>query len=87
MTFWKAYPKKVKKQKSWEIWCKLRPDAALVSVIMDALDKQKRSDRWHRENGRYIPDPTTWLNGWRWEDELPAVEPERKPVREEYGWQ
>lgn len=87
LTFWKAYPKKVKKQKSWEIWCKLRPDAALVSVIMDALDKQKRSDRWRRENGRYIPDPTTWLNGRRWEDELPAVAPERKPVREEYGWQ
>lgn len=86
-TFWKAYPKKVKKKKAWNIWCKLQPDTALVSVIMDALDKQKRSDRWRREDGRYIPDPTTWLDGQRWEDELPAVPDRRQPAQEEYGWQ
>lgn len=87
LTFWKAYPKKVKKKRAWKIWCKLQPDTALVSVIMDALDKQKRSDRWRREDGRYIPDPTTWLDGHRWEDELPEAADRRSPTREEYGWQ
>ena len=86
-TFWEAYPKKVQKKKAWALWCKLRPDAALVSVIMDALDKQKRSDRWRRDGGRYIPDPTTWINGRRWEDELPEASDGRASAREEYGWQ
>lgn len=87
LTFWAAYPKKVKKQKAWESWRKLRPDTALVSVILNALERQKRSDRWTRDGGRYIPDPTTWLNGRRWEDELPAAADRRSPAREEYGWQ
>lgn len=87
LTFWSVYPKKVNRKKAWVIWRKLRPDAALVSVILNALEQQKRSDRWTRDGGRYIPDPTTWLNGRRWEDELPAAADRRPPAREEYGWQ
>ena len=85
--FWNQYPKKVKKKKARELWRKLRPDAGLVSVIMDALEKQKRSDRWKRDGGQYIPDPTTWLNGRRWEDELAPESDPRPPRRETYGWQ
>ncbi len=75
--FWDKYPKKVKKKKARELWQKLRPDAALASVILAALERQKCSDRWQRDGGQYIPDPTTWLNGRRWEDELFPAEPER----------
>ena len=85
--FWDKYPKKVKKKKARDLWQKLRPDAGLVSVILDALEKQKRSDRWKRDGGQYIPDPTTWLNGRRWEDELPPGPDGRPPMREVYGWQ
>ena len=75
--FWDKYPKKVKKKKARELWQKLRPDAALASVILAALERQKCSDRWQRDGGQYIPDPTTWLNGRRGEDELFPAEPER----------
>ena len=75
--FWDKYPKKVKKKKARELWQKLRPGAALASVILAALERQKCSDRWQRDGGQYIPDPTTWLNGRRWEDELFPAEPER----------
>ena len=37
--------------------------------IMQAVDAQKRSDQWRRENGRYIPNPSTWLNGGYWDNE------------------
>ena len=30
----------------------------------------KKSKEWKKENGKYIPHPTTWLNQKRWEDEL-----------------
>ncbi|MUU13084.1 MAG: hypothetical protein EP146_18340 [Oscillibacter sp.] len=49
----------------------------MASVILAALERQKCSDRWQRDGGQYIPDPTTWLNGRRWEDELFPAEPER----------
>lgn len=37
-------------------------------VMMQALEKQKASADWQKANGQYIPNPSTWLNGERWED-------------------
>lgn len=87
MTFWPKYPKKVKKKKAWEIWRRLKPDHALVTVILRALERQKHCDQWTRNNGRYIPDPTTWLNGRMWEDELPGMDTMPVPEDQEgiYG--
>lgn len=75
-TFWCEYPKKVGKQKSLEIWNKLKPDAELQAVIMNALRVAKTSTQW--QNG-YILDPERWLKYRRWEDEI--AEPEKKVGR------
>ena len=69
-TFWQAYPKKRSKQKAKQIWSKLNPDAVLFEKIMGAVITQAKSDDWQKEGGRYVPLPTTWLNGHRWEDEI-----------------
>ncbi|WP_417502976.1 hypothetical protein [Mitsuokella jalaludinii] len=37
-------------------------------VMMQALGRQKVSADWQKDGGQYIPLPTTWLNGERWED-------------------
>ena len=37
---------------------------------MDAIEKQKKSAQWTKNDGQFIPHPTTWLNGKRWEDEV-----------------
>lgn len=37
-------------------------------VMMQALGRQKASADWQKDGGQYIPLPTTWLNGERWED-------------------
>lgn len=71
--FWSAYPKKVAKQYALKAWKRLKPDADLHDRIMRAVDAQKRSERWRRENGRYIPNPATWLNGGQWENETEEV--------------
>lgn len=34
-----------------------------------ALERDKRSRDWQRDDGAYIPYPASWLNGRRWEDE------------------
>lgn len=71
--FWSAYPKKVAKQYALKAWKRLKPDADLHDRIMRAVDAQKRSEQWRRENGRYIPNPATWLNGGQWENETEEV--------------
>ena len=67
--FWAAYPNKTGKGAAQKAWNKISPGAALFSQIMEALQKAVRCERWIRENGRYIPNPATWLNQKRWEDE------------------
>ena len=41
----------------------------LCRKMSDALNAQKQSDQWMRDDGRYIPHPATWLNGRCWEDD------------------
>jgi|CZCB01.1.fsa_nt_gi hypothetical protein len=67
--FWAAYPKKVGKKAAWAAWTKIKPDAELHNKILTAIGKAKLTDQWQRENGRFIPNPTTWLNQGRWDDE------------------
>lgn len=74
MEFWAAYPRKIGKDAAWRVWQKRRPNTALIGIILDALVKQQE---WlMREEGRFIPNPATWLNQGRWQDEPPAVQEE-----------
>lgn len=71
--FWSSYPKKVGKASCLKAWKKLKPTAELHDHIMAALEAQKRSEQWQREGGRFIPNPLTWLNQGRWDDEPAEV--------------
>ena len=44
-------------------------EAALSEQILAALEWQRRQDNWLREAGRFVPNPATWLNQGRWQDE------------------
>lgn len=68
--FWSAYPRKEGKSDALRAWERLEPDAALVSQILTALEAHRLSPQWQDDGGRYIPHPSTWLNGKRWEDQL-----------------
>jgi hypothetical protein len=72
--FWAAYPRKVGKQAAMNAWVKLCPDEALQARILGALAAQK-PHLDNRENGRFIPHPSTWLNAGQWDDELPGGKP------------
>ena len=76
--FWQAYPRKISKQQALRAWNKLKPSQALTGVIMRALEMQKKSDQWQRDNGAFIPHASTWLNQQRWEDELEPARPQRQ---------
>ncbi len=66
--FWNSYPRKVSKQHALKSWLKVAPDESLANTIITALNEQKESPQWLKENGQFIPHPTTWLNQRRWEN-------------------
>lgn len=67
--FWEAYPKKRAKGCAEKAWRKINPDEPLLEAMLSAIEQARQSKEWHVENGRYIPNPATWLNQRRWEDE------------------
>lgn len=69
--FWAAYPRKVGKDAAWRAWQKRRPNQELAEGILRALEAQ--AGYLARENGKYIPNPATWLNQGRWQDEPPTL--------------
>lgn len=77
--FWNAYPKKKDKVRARATFDKLNITDELLKKILTAIDEQKKSEDWQKENGRFIPYPATWLNGHRWEDEI-NVTPYQKEV-------
>jgi hypothetical protein len=70
--FWTAYPRHQGKDPARRAWRRLKPNLQLCRVMSAALERQKRSESWQRDGGRYIPMPSTWLNQHRWEDEPAA---------------
>ena len=82
--FWAAYPKHVAKKPARRAWDKLHADRDLLDALLTALEWQTRTEAWQRDGGRYVPNPATWLNGHRWEDEpQPPAGPDKPPRRRE----
>ena len=45
-----------------------------VESLLTAIERQKCGRQWQEDGGKYIPNPATWLNQGRWEDEVPVEE-------------
>jgi hypothetical protein len=69
--FWKAYPRKTNKDFAEKVFAKLKVDDALLTKMIQAIYVQNKSV-WKDKEQQYIPHPSTWLNGKRWEDEIVA---------------
>lgn len=68
--FWSAYPKCERKSGKADcrtIW-KTRKLSAVKDKLMAALEIDKASRGWTKNNGEYIPFPKTWLNKKRYAD-------------------
>jgi hypothetical protein len=67
--FWEIWPKKKDKSKAEKVWNKLKVDNETFIRIKNAVEKSKTTEDWTKQGGKFIPYPTTYLNGRRWEDE------------------
>lgn len=72
--FWIAYPKKQGKQQAEKAFNKIKPDRALLDKMLASIKAWSQSQQWTKDGGQYIPMPSTWLNGKRWEDEAPKAQ-------------
>ena len=66
MEFWEAYPKKVDKKGSFRAFKNIPKLKTVFPSIMEALQIQKQSQQWTKDNGQYIPNPTTYIHQERW---------------------
>lgn len=73
--FWSSYPKKVNKIAAMRAWKNLTPDEETRQTIQEDITKRKYSDLWQKDGGTFIPHPTTYLNGRRWEDSVEITKP------------
>lgn len=71
--FYKAYPKKKSKGQAEKTWNKLSPTNDLLKTMLIAIEAAKTSEDWLKDNGKYIPHPSSWLNSKGWEDEIIAA--------------
>ena len=63
--FWDLYPNKKDKKKARDKFSKLSSDKKQQAI--DWISRLRKSDQWRKW---FIPLPTTYLNGERWEDEI-----------------
>jgi hypothetical protein len=70
--FWKHYPRGEDKQQAKDEWRKIKPDpdAAFTDRCIAVLERQKRSDKWLEENGKFIVYAVRWIKRRKWEDEV-----------------
>lgn len=79
--FWKEYPKKVGKADARKSWTKLKPNRVLREHMLDTLRQAKASDQWRKDGGKYIPNPSTWLNQGRYDDDVSTYSRSVKTVQ------
>ena len=78
--FWKAYPRKTNKGFAKKVFEKLKVDDAMLTKMIQAIHAQNKTV-WKDKDQQYIPHPSTWLNGERWDDEI-VVKPMSASDRE-----
>jgi hypothetical protein len=76
--FWSVYPKKVGKGAAKTAFMKIKPSQELTDKMVEAVRVASKSIQWQKEKGQFIPNPSTWLNQGRWEDNMEVEPPKPK---------
>lgn len=67
--FWPAWPHKTSKKDALKAFLKIRPSKELLDRMLESIALHKVSNESWRDG--FIPHAATWLNGERWNDEVP----------------
>lgn len=76
--FWTEYPRKVARKRCSAIWRSLKLTLEQAEQAIEAVRRYRQTDQWQKDDGQFIPHPSTFLNQRRWEDQIPTKpEPKR----------
>lgn len=79
--FWNKYPRKIAKGAALKAWLKLTPlDQQLA---LKAIDDHVKYWELKQTEKEYICHASTWLNQWRWMDELDMTP---KKEKQDMSW-
>jgi len=65
--FWSVYPRKIGKESAWRAWKSSKAIKHETEIFDDIVWRQ--NNEWRNKEKHYIPHPSTYLNGRRWNDE------------------
>ncbi|MFI2612073.1 hypothetical protein [Kitasatospora sp. NPDC018619] len=84
--FWKAYPRKVGKGDARTAWKKALKRGADAAAIVAVVPRHAAFWRTAGTDPKFIPHPSTWLNGERYDDELADPRPAaQQPQQQTYA--
>lgn len=66
--FWSLYPRKENKKGALQIWTKRDLEARSEEIELHLM--KRLEGEWKSKDKQYMPMPTTFLNGERWNDDL-----------------
>lgn len=66
--FWLLYPKRAAKKDARKMWDRMTREQKVAALTACVAWRPI----WAQKEWEYLPHPATWLNGERWEDELPS---------------
>lgn len=66
--FWAIYPRKDSKVQAEKAFAKLSPNEQLFAEILEGVGRAETSEQWRKDDGKFIPYASTWLNQRKWED-------------------
>jgi len=71
-SFWEAYPKKTGHKPCETKWAARNLDEIAEKIIAH-VKTMSQTDDWTKEDGKYVPNPLTYINQNRWEDKPPQI--------------
>lgn len=74
--FWLMYPRKAKQFQAQLAWNALPVDVELYERILQAVEKYSKTRQWADKT--YVPYPENFIDGKRWEDDIPTDAPKKK---------
>jgi len=67
--FYQLYPRHIGRKNAEKAWSKLDPQEGLVNrIMMDIAERVERGHWLPEKKMQFIPHPSTYINGIRWED-------------------
>ena len=76
---WKVWPNQEARDNAIREWDEQAATDDDITAMQRVFPHWKSSDRWNKENGKYVMTLARWLNEHRWKEPPPPPPPSTRP--------